>query len=210
MGDDRTKLNDFNKTAKSEKDYEILKNEEYFYGWKKKFERKAQVHKYKRLLTTKYKDTDKHRLTLTKDSYDLELFEEQVNFMSIIMEFSLRTVKGKDLVRRYPNDPVQLWKQLMFHHKGSNASTDAASKLLKRLTDIQISHFPLKSLFLHEFATIIDYYNDTNTAVLDNSMKLQYLRLAVMQDKELQGLYISYLASMRTAGGVVNLSLIHI
>ena len=138
-------------------------------------------------------------------SYDLELlFEEQVNIMSNIMECSLRTVKGKDLVRRHPNDPVQLWKQLMFHHKGSDASTDAASKLLKRLTDIQVSHFPLKLLFLHEFATIIDYYNDTNTAVLDNSMKLQYLRLAVMQDKDLQGLYTSYLASMRTAGGVVN------
>ena len=78
VGNNRTKLNDFNKTAKSEKDYEILKNEEYFYGWKKKFEQKAQVHKYKRLLTTKYKDTDKHRLTLTKDSYDLELFEIDV------------------------------------------------------------------------------------------------------------------------------------
>ena len=37
--DDRTKLNDFNKTTKSEKDYEVLKNEEYFYGWKKKFQR---------------------------------------------------------------------------------------------------------------------------------------------------------------------------
>ena len=83
-GDDRIKLNDFNKTSKSEKDYEILNNEEYFYGWKKKFERKAQVHKYKRLLTTNYKDTQAHRLTLTKDSYDLELFDEQVNFMSII------------------------------------------------------------------------------------------------------------------------------
>ena len=51
VGDDRTKLNDFNKTAKSEKDYEILKNEEYFYGWKKKFERKAQVHKYLQMPT---------------------------------------------------------------------------------------------------------------------------------------------------------------
>ena len=147
VGDDRTKLNDFNKTAKSEKDYEILKNEEYFYGWKKKFERKAQVHKYKRLLTTTYKDTESHRLTLAKDSYDLELFEEQVNFMSIIMEFSLRTVKGKDLIRMYPADPIQLWKKLLFHHKGSDASTDAASKLLQRLTDIRISNFPLKTLF---------------------------------------------------------------
>ena len=120
------------------------------------------------------------------------------------MEFSLQTVKGKDLARRYPNDPVQLWKKLLFHHKGSNASTDAASKFLQQLTDIQISHFPLKTLFLHEFATIIGYYNDTNMAVLDNNMKLQYLRLAVMQDKELQGLYTSYLVSMQTAAGVVN------
>ena len=31
-GDDCTELNDFNKTSKSKKDYEILKSEEYFYG----------------------------------------------------------------------------------------------------------------------------------------------------------------------------------
>ena len=114
---------------------------------------------YKRLLTTNYKDTQAHRLTLTKDSYDLELFEEQVNFLSIVMEYTLQTVKGKDLVRRYPTNPVQLWKTLLFHHKGSNTSTDTASKLLWRLIDIWISHFASKALFLHEFATIIDYYN---------------------------------------------------
>ena len=39
--DDHTKLNNFKKTYKSEKDYEVLKSEEYFQGWKKKFERKA-------------------------------------------------------------------------------------------------------------------------------------------------------------------------
>merc|ERR1711966_196865 len=116
-GGDRTKLNDFNKTSKSEKDYEVLKNEEYFYGWKKKFERKAQVHKYKRLLDSEYDDSDTHRKTLKVGSHDLELFEEQTNFLSIVFEHVLRTVKGKDLVRMYPNDPIRLWKKLLFHHK---------------------------------------------------------------------------------------------
>ena len=83
-GDDQNKLTDFNKTSKSEKDYEILKNDKYFFGWKKKFERKSQLHKYKRLLESMFDDTETHRLTLTIGSHDLELFDDQVNFLSII------------------------------------------------------------------------------------------------------------------------------
>ena len=59
-------------------------------------EKRRCTNTYKRLVTTNYKDTQTHRLTLTKDSYDLELFEEQVNFLSIVMEYTLQTVKGKD------------------------------------------------------------------------------------------------------------------
>ena len=202
--DDRTRLNDFNKTSKAEKDYEVLKNEEYFYGWKQNFERKVQVHKYKRILQSNFDDTEKHRLSLTNDSYDLELFDEQVNFLSIVFQYTLRTVKGMDLVQLYPNDPIQLWQKLLYHHKGSDASTEAASKLLQRLFTIDISHFATKALFLQEYNTIIDYYNKTNTAVMQNSMKLQFLRLAITQDKELYQSYTSYLTSKRTAGGLIN------
>ena len=42
-GDDRTKLNDFNKTSKSEKDYEILKNDKYSLDGKRNLKEK---HKY--------------------------------------------------------------------------------------------------------------------------------------------------------------------
>ena len=101
------------KPPRVKKDYEVLKNEEYFYGWKKKFQRKAQVHKYKRLLESAYDDSDTHRKTLTVGSHDLELFDEQINFLSIVFESVLRTVKGKDLVQMYPNDPIQLWKKLL-------------------------------------------------------------------------------------------------
>jgi hypothetical protein len=87
--DNSTRLNDFNKTLKVEKDYEVLKNEEYFYGWKAKFERKVQVHKYKQILNSTFDDTKKHQWSLTKDNYDLELFEEQVNFLSIVFEYTL-------------------------------------------------------------------------------------------------------------------------
>ena len=199
-GDDRTRLNDFNKTSKSEKDYELLKNEEYFYGWKPKFERKAQIHKYKRLLESTYPDTATYRSTLTVNSHDLELFEEQVNFLCIIFQYVLRTVKGKDLARLYPADPIKLWKSLLHHHKGSDASTEAAGKLLQRLYNIDISHFQSKSLFLQEYDTIIDYYNKTNTELMQASMKLQFLRLATIQDKDLYTLYTSYLAARRIAG----------
>ena len=137
-GDGRIKLTDFNKTPKSEKDYEMLKNDEYFFGWKKKFERKAQLHKYKRILESTFNDTETHRLTLTIGSHDLELFDDQVNFLSIVFEYVLRTIKGRDLVQIYPTDPIQLWKKLLYHHRGSDASTEASSRLLQRLSTISI------------------------------------------------------------------------
>ena len=149
------------------------------------------------MLNSTFDNTEKHRLSLTKDSYDLELFEEQVNFLSIVFKYTLRTVKGKDLVQSYPDDPIQLWQKLLYHLKGSDASTEAASKLLQRLFTIDISHFEKKALFLQEYNTIIDYYNKTNTAVMQNSMKLQFLRLAITQDKELYQSYTSYLTSKR-------------
>jgi hypothetical protein len=156
------------------------------------------------MLNSSFDDTETHRLSLTKDSYDLKLFEEQVNFLSIVFKYTLRTVKGMNLVQLYPTDPIQLWQELLYHHKGSDASTGAASKLLQRLFTIDISHFATKALFLQEYNTIIDYYNKTNTAVMQNSMKLQFLRLAITQDKELYQSYTSYLTSKRSAGGVVN------
>jgi hypothetical protein len=77
--------------------------------------------------------------------------------------------------------------------------------LLQRLFTIDVSHFRTKALFLQEYNTvIIDYYNKTNTAVMQNSMKLQFLRLAITQNKELYQSYTSYLTSKRTAGGIIN------
>ena len=198
-GDDRNKLMDFNKTSKSEKDYEILKNDEYFFGWKKKFERKSQLHKYKRLLESTFDDTETHRLTLTIGSHDLELFDDQVNFLSIVFEYVLRTIKGRDLVQIYPTNPIQLWKKLPYHHRGSDASTEASSRLLQRLSTISIGDFSSRSLFLQEYAKIIEYYNETNTAAMQANMKLMYLRMATAQDKDLLTLYTAYLSSKRVA-----------
>ena len=104
----------------------------------------------------------------------------------------------------YLGDPIQLWKKLLFHHKGSNASTEAASRLLQRLGTIKIADFATRSLFIQEYSTIIEYYDETNTAVMHNSMKLMYLRLAAVQDKDLTTLYTAYLSAKRVAGGVVN------
>ena len=108
---------------------------------------------------------------MTIGSYDLELFDDQVNFLSIIFEYVLRTIKGKDLVQLYPNDPIQLWKKLLYHHRGSDASIQASSRLLQRLGTISIGDFSSRSLFLQEYAKIIEYYNETNTAAMQANMK---------------------------------------
>ena len=49
----------------------------------------------------------------------------------------------------------------------------------------------------------MDYYNKTNTANTENRMKLQLLRLAITQDKELYQQHTSYLAAKRTASGTI-------
>ena len=103
----------------------------------------------------------------------------------------------------YSDDPIQLWKKLLFHHKGSDASTEAASRLLQRLSTIKIGDFATRSLFIQEYSTIIEYYDETNTAVMHNSMKLMFLRNATVQDKDLVTLYTAYLSSKRVAGGVM-------
>ena len=122
----------------------------------------------KALLESSYPNTQTHRLiTLTQDSHDLELFEEQVNFLCIVFQYVLHTIKGRILARLYPADPILLWKNLMYHHKASDASTEAADKLPQRLSTIKISHFASKSLFLQdEYDAIMKYYNKTNTEAI--------------------------------------------
>ena len=152
---------------------------------------------YKRLLESSYPNNQTHWLTLTQDSHDLELFEEQVNFLCIVFQYVLHTVKGRDLARLYPADPILLWKNMLYHHKGSDASTEAASKLLQRLSTIKISHFTSKSLLLQEYDAIMKYYNKTNTEAMQASMKLQFLWLATIQDKkDLYTLYTSIILSI--------------
>ena len=85
---------------------------------------------------------------------------------------------------------------MLYHHKGSDASTEAASKLLQRRSTIKISHFTSKSLLLQEYDAIMKYYNKTNTEAMQASMKLQFLWLATIQDKDLYTLYTSIILSI--------------
>ena len=97
--DDHTKLNNFKKTYKSEKDYKILRVKNTFKVGKRNLREKHS--RYKQPLVSPYPDTKTHWLILANKSHNLELFEEQVNFLCIVFEYALRTVKCKDLVRLY-------------------------------------------------------------------------------------------------------------
>ena len=77
-------------------------------------------------------------------------------------------------------------------------------KLLRGTMECAIDDFLSRSLFLQEYAKIIEYYNETNTAAMQSNMKFMYLRMATAQDKDLITLYTAYLSSKRVAGGVVN------
>ena len=62
---------------------------------------------------------------------------------------------------------------------------DAAMKLLQRLFQLDSSKFNSRLQFLAEYNTIIEYYNQTNTAIMSDKMKQYFLKLGVVQDKEL-------------------------
>ena len=80
-------------------------------------------------------------------------------------------VKGKELIQRNKKDPIKVWKELLHHHKGGDASMDAAMKLLQRLFQLDSSKFNSRLQFLVEYDTIIEYYDQTNTAVMSDKMK---------------------------------------
>jgi hypothetical protein len=58
-------------------------------------------------------------------------------------------------------------------------------RLLQRLFQLNSSKFNSQLQFLAEYDTIIEYYDRTNTAVMSDKIKQQFLRLGVVQDKEL-------------------------
>lgn len=110
----------------------------------------------------------------------------------------LKTVKGKELIQWNKKDPIKVWKELLHHHKGNDASMDAVMKLLQHLFQLNAYKFNNWLRFLAEYDTIIKYYNKTNTAAMSDKMKQQFLRLGAVQDKELYQCYISFLAAKRT------------
>ena len=138
---DRLQLQDYRKISKSTKDYDLLKHEEYFCGWMEKFEEQASLHKLDSLINSKFDSTDNHRQSLKAGSNERILFEEQALFLFAVFRHILKTVKGKELVQRNKKDPIMVWKELLHHHKGSDASMDAAMKLLQRLFQLNASKF---------------------------------------------------------------------
>ena len=134
-------LQDYRKITKSTKDYNLLKHEEYFCGWMEKFEEQASLHKLHSLLNSTHDDTEGHRQSLKSNSNELLLFEEQAVFLFLFFWYTLKTVKGKELIQRNKKDLIKVWKGLLHHHKESDISMDAAMRLLQRLFQLDASKF---------------------------------------------------------------------
>ena len=160
-----------------------------------KFEEQAALHKLDSLINFKFDNTEDHRQSLKAGSNELILFEEQALFLFAVFWHILKKVKGKELVQRNKKDPILVWKELLHHHKGSDASMDAAMKLLQHLFQLNSSKFNSWLQFLAEYDTIIEYYNRTNTAVMSDEMKQQFLRLGVVQNS----IYATHLISQPNA-----------
>ena len=78
---------------------------------------------------------------------------------------------------------------------------DAACRILFEIFMLKVKDFPTRASFLSGFDAKIDDYNQTNIDALPNSIKLQCLRLCIMQDTTLYNAYTSYLTTQRTTKG---------
>ena len=66
---------------------------------------------------------------------------------------------------------------------------------------LKIKDSPTRSEFLSAYDEKIDEYNQTNTEVLPNTIRLQCLRMCIMQDKTLYNAYTGFLTSKRSSHG---------
>ena len=98
-------------------------------------------------------------------------------------------------------DSIKVWHNILLHHKGSDASLKAACTILFELLMLRVKDFPTRSEFLSADDQKINDYNETNSEKLPNTIRLQCLRMCIMQDKTLYHAYTNFLNSQRSTRG---------
>ena len=175
--------------TKNVTDYTVLRDEETWYTFKIDLERLSKNHIFHRLITSTHETKNDFEATLVADSLAAELFERQCNFLSLVFKNVLHKVKGRDIQRENEDDPIVVWYQLTQHHKGSDASLEAAGNLIIKLFQLNPNKFRSMCKFLTLYEAIIINYDNTIEDPMPNSMKLIFLKLCIRHCLQL---YIAY------------------
>ena len=154
----KTKLQDdawlsWRRSKQDETAYPLLKAGRMYTNWIIKFKRKIASEKMSRMI-----DKGFHKNQLSAGS-DTELFKQQENHLSSVLERVLQTSEEKRLTRKNPDDPRIVWELHEAHSTSSATSTNICTSLGQELANLKIVTFDTPTTGLDTFDS---YFNNFN------------------------------------------------
>ena len=181
--------------------FPTLRDERQHDKWHRSFENQAFSQGVAKVLNTSY-------IPLTLE--DTELLEEMQIYMYAVLDKTVLTDKGQEIVRKYHDkrDARAVYVELLEHHRNSNKAKLNANTLLTYLTTTKLGSSTWRGNtenFIIHFLEQIRQYNalarsTTGATEMDDQMKKQLLQNAVSTVRELDAIQNN--AAMQEALGL--------
>ena len=120
-------------------------------------------------------------------SSNTELFRQQKNHLTIILQRVLQTSEGKQLTRKHPDDPRQVWELHQTHSTSSATLTNICTGLGQELANLKIVAFDTPTKGLDTFDSYLTKLNKISptSGQMPDPLAIMYLQAATSENKDL-------------------------
>jgi len=118
---------------------------------------------------------------------DKELFDKQKNHFSSILDRVLQTSEGKQLTRKHPDYPRQVWSLHQAHSTSSATSSNICTGLGQELAKMKIVDYDTPTKGLDTFDSYLTQYNKICPvgSTMPDNMAVMYLEAATCGNSDL-------------------------
>ena len=125
--------------------YPILENDNKYTDWIIKITRQFKSEECDRLIDSSFEDNQEI------GAANIDLFQVQINNMSVILERVLKTTGGIRLSKKYHDNPWKLWRLYEQHQRASATSARITTSLSQELANMKVAEFPSPTKCLDMF-----------------------------------------------------------
>ena len=153
------------RSTKNEKGYPVLNNDREYISWKVKFERKIHSDEIYQMIKPGFYISSLHT------GFDTELYEKQKNFFPTVLECVLQTEEGKQLTRKYQDDPRQVWSLHETHSKSSATASSICTGLSQELAKLKIVEYNNPTEGLDTFDSYLTQFNKISPSKMPDNLE---------------------------------------